>query len=279
MKRILVSGAGGFVGARVMAQLSGRFEMHAFPKGMLSGATEADILSAIWEVKPDAIVHAAAISDIGESEKHPEASCRANVELPLWMAKGAKKMGAKLLCFSSDQVYAGMEGVGPFAEDAPVHPTNTYGRHKLEAEKRVLDFLPEAVMLRATWMYDFPGFGLPIRGNLLMNLLCAALRREPQRFSVNDYRGVTYVRHAIELLIPAMALPGGVYNFGSENSLSMYDTARDFVKALGLSLAIEETHGDTRSLAMDCEKARKNGVVFDDTQAGIRRCTGDYRLS
>ena len=34
MKKLLVSGAGGFVGARIMTQLAGRYELCAFPKGM-----------------------------------------------------------------------------------------------------------------------------------------------------------------------------------------------------------------------------------------------------
>lgn len=38
MKKVLVSGAGGFVGARIMAQLAGRYELRAFPKGMLAAA-------------------------------------------------------------------------------------------------------------------------------------------------------------------------------------------------------------------------------------------------
>ena len=37
MKKLLVSGAGGFVGARIMTQLAGRYELCAFPKGMPTG--------------------------------------------------------------------------------------------------------------------------------------------------------------------------------------------------------------------------------------------------
>ena len=67
-------------------------------------------------------------------------------------------------------------------------------------EQRVLDILPDAVLLRAAWMYDLPGYGLPIRGNFLLNLLTAAMRQETLRFSARDYRGITYVREAVERL-------------------------------------------------------------------------------
>ena len=60
--------------------------------------------------------------------------------------------GAKLISFSSDQVYAGVTQPGPLPETLPLSPANTYGRHKLEAEERVLALCPEAVLLRAPWM-------------------------------------------------------------------------------------------------------------------------------
>ena len=43
MKKLLVSGAGGFVGARIMTQLAGRYELCAFPKGMLAAADEQTV--------------------------------------------------------------------------------------------------------------------------------------------------------------------------------------------------------------------------------------------
>lgn len=92
------------------------------------------------------------------------------------------KSGAKLVAFSSDQVYTGLTEHGPFDEDTPLSPANVYGRHKQEMEQRVLDILPDAVLLRAAWMYDLPGYGLPIHGNFLLNLLTAAMRQETLRF-------------------------------------------------------------------------------------------------
>lgn len=136
---------------------------------------------------------------------------------------------------------------------------------------------PSAVLLRATWMYDLPGYRLPIRGNLLLNLLRAAQRGESLRFSVQDFRGITYVRQAVALLEPALTLPGGVYNFGSENAENMVLTARQFAETLGITVDIQEADW-ARNLAMDCSKLRAQGIVFDTTQAGLTRCLRDYGL-
>lgn len=278
MKKLLVSGAGGFVGARIMTQLAGRYELCAFPKGMLAAADEQTVADWVRCEQPDVIVHTAALSDTGYSEKHPDESYRANVLLPCWMAAAAQKNGAKLVAFSSDQVYTGLTEHGPFDEDTPLSPANVYGRHKQEMEQRVLDILPDVVLLRAAWMYDLPGYGLPIRGNFLLNLLTAAMRQETLRFSARDYRGITYVREAVERLPQAMELPGGVYNFGSENDCDMVTTARHACALLDIHPVIE-TADWPRSLLMDGGRLRAAaGVGFDDTLTGVQRCLRDYGL-
>lgn len=277
MQRILVTGAGGFMGARVMCQWQGRAELLCLPAGFLARAAEAEVCAQVQALAPEIILHTAAISDTGYCEAHPEESRRANVELPLWLARAARQSGAKLVCISSDQVYAGVTQPGPLPETLALQPANVYGRHKLEAERRVLELLPEAVFLRASWMYDLPGYGLPVRGNLPLNLVRAALQGQALAFSSREYRGVTYVRQAVELLAPALALPGGVYNFGSENELDMVRTAQCFADALGVPLRLEKADRQ-RNLSMDCAKLRRAGICFDTTGQGIRRCLRDYGL-
>ena len=200
------------------------------------------------------------------------------MELPVWLARAAQQTKAKLVAFSSDQVYAGTKQQGPLPEALDLHPANIYGQYKLEAEQRVLELCPDSVHLRASWMYDLPGYGLPIRGNLPLNLLRAALKGEAVRFSRNDFRGVTYVRQVIENLEPAMDLPGGVYNFGSGNAEDMVCTARQFAKALGITVKIAEESWE-RNLVMDAAKLERSGIRFAATQHGIRYCLQDYGLS
>lgn len=277
MKRVLLTGAGGFVGTRVMRQLADRLELIPAPRGWMARCGAEEVHRLVAETHPDLILHTAALSDTGYCEAHPEESRRANVQLPLWLAQAAAEQGSGLVAFSSDQVYAGVTQPGPLPEEMPLTPANVYGRHKLEMEQRVLEVLPRAVLLRATWLYDLPGYGLPIRGNLPLNLIRAALDGTSVTFSPRDYRGVTYLRQAVENLLPVMDLPGGVYNFGSENDLDMLQTARRFCDAL--HIAPELLPGDrARNLAMDTAKARQGGVAFDTTVDGMTRCLRDYGL-
>ena len=275
MQKLLVSGAGGFVGARVMHLWRGQAELTIFPRGFLAAATEEEVIRFAAQVQPDVILHLAALSDTGYCQRHPEESRRANVELPCWMAKAARAAGAKLVAFSSDQVYAGVTQDGPLAETLPLSPANVYGQHKLEAEQRALELLPDAVFLRVPWMYDFPGNDLPIRGNLPLNLLRAAQDGTPVQFSQNDWRGVSFVREVIENLRSALALPGGVYNFGSGNDKDMVDTALYFAHLLQVDVRIEETDF-VRNLVMDGQKLQEHGIVFRSTQGAFRQCLADH---
>ena len=278
MKKILITGAGGFVGSRILQQWQGKYELCALPKGFFCTADEALTRAQVEALHPDVILHTAALSDTSYCAQHPAEAYRANVELPVWLARAAQQTKAKLVAFSSDQVYAGVQQQGPLPETLALHPANIYGQYKLEAEQRVLELCPDSVHLRASWMYDLPGYGLPIRGNLPLNLLRAALKGEAVRFSRNDFRGVTYVRQVIENLEPVMDLPGGVYNFGSGNAEDMVCTARQFAKALDITVKITEESWE-RNLVMDAAKLERSGIRFAATQQGIRCCLQDYGLS
>ena len=119
MKRVLVTGAGGFVGARILDMWRGKFALCAFPSDTLRTADENVVLRFILKEHPDVIVHTAALSNTQYCQQEPEDSFRANVLLPEWVAKGAEEVGAKLLSCSSDQVYAGVTQRGALAETLP----------------------------------------------------------------------------------------------------------------------------------------------------------------
>ena len=260
--KILVTGPRGFVGARIM-QLPG-----AVPAPSLRDATEDDVKRLVDEIRPDAIVHTAAVSDIGACAADPEASRRANVELPLMIAR----TGVKCVMMSTDQVYSGCAGEGPYAEDEAV-PANLYAEQKLEMEKRVLDINPDAVLLRATWMYDMPLYGVPNRFNFLVGML----RWRELAFSGASYRAVTYVREVAAHMPRAIGLPGGVYNYGSESGMTMLEIARWLKGELGLDIALRDA-GWEHNLWMDCARLKEQGIAFSDTLGGLRQCILDYGL-
>ncbi len=274
--RILITGTHGFVGARAME----RYPQAVAAESALLRTPGEGLKELIRKHQPEVIVNTAAISDIGTCARNPEGSYQANVILPVVLAEAAEEVGAKLISFSSDQVYTGCREEGPYSESLQLpEPTNLYARHKLEAEQRVLDIHPDGVLLRATWMYDMPKFDHANRGNFLVNTLGAVMQGKPICASSREYRGITYVRQVVEFLDQVFALPGGAYNYGSENSLTMLETAQALLDALGAKGQLQDMEGKGRNLWMDCSKLKENGIFFDTTAEGFCRCVKDYGLN
>lgn len=260
--KILLTGARGFVGSRIMADCA-----DVIPAPSLRGLKEDAIKRIVEQSGADAILHTAAISDIPTCEANPEASYEANVQLPLSLARAAE--GRKLVCFSSDQVYSGCVQPGPYDESV-VSPFNLYARHKLEMEERVLELDPNAVMLRAEWMYDY--------GSVRNNYLKIMVEAEHEvSFCPTQYRGVTYLKEVAANIPAVMQLPGGAYNFGSETNLSMFEITQAFAEYLGKDLHVTESP-DRHNLWMDCSKARRYGVSFSSVLDGLKKCADDYGL-
>lgn len=259
---ILVTGSTGFVGHKIMQMCK---DVIACPS--LRETSEDAIERIVENSGVDTIIHTAAISDIGVCQANPEASYFANVQIPIYLAKASKNI--KLICFSSDQVYSGSEEEGPYLEDM-VNPNNIYAEHKLEMEQRVLDIAPDAVMLRAEWMYDY----YLKKSNYFMNILNAT---DSVSFSSRQYRGITYVKEVAENMEKVMHLPGGIYNFGSETTKSMYGITKEFLEFIGKNIKIEDAPL-RHNLWMNCEKARKYGVAFSTVEEGLKKCAEDYRL-
>ena len=259
--KILLTGANGFVGNRI----KNTYGEDVVASPSLRNVSEDDVKRIVEESGADVIVHTAAISDIGVCQNNPQQSYIANVTLPVYLAKAAQ--GRKLVCFSSDQVYSGCESDGPYTEE-DVAPANIYAEHKLEMEKRVLDIAPDAVMLRAEWMYDV----VSARGNYIKNVLDGYLT-----YSSQQYRGVTYLREVAENIPNVIALPGGAYNFGSETDLSMFEITQELLAYLGRTGVVKDAP-PRHNLWMDCGKATRHGVTFSNVLDGLKRCVDDYRL-
>ena len=259
---ILLTGASGFVGSSILGT---RDDLVIAPS--LRGLSEDEIKRIIEESGADTVIHTAAISDIGVCSANPDASYKANVLLPIYIARASA--GRKLICFSSDQVYSGSSFDGPYSEDM-AKPGNIYAEHKLEMENRVLDILPSAVMLRAEWMYGY----YHKKSNFLMNIINA---KDKLAFSPIQYRGITYVKEVSESMEKVIRLPGGVYNFGSETKRSIYQITKDFLALIGKNVELCEA-APRHNLWMTCSKARAYGVEFSSVEDGLKKCAKDYGL-
>ena len=231
-ERILITGASGFVGCRVTEHLRGKYELLTPSHAELDITSAEDIENYIQTHKPDVILHLAAISNTGYCEEHPEESFLVNVTSVENIARSAARHNAKLVFFSSDQIYNGNHEMGLLTEDIPTAPENHYGRHKKLAEECALSICPDSVALRATWMYDIERPGMKTHGNFVINMQKAVDNCTPIRLATREYRGITWIDEVVRNIPYTFDLPGGVFNFGAENLMNTYETGIEYARLL-----------------------------------------------
>lgn len=275
MKKLLVTGASGFLGSRVVDFYKGKYEVYAPAHGELDIKDRDKVFFCLEGWRPDVVVHCAAISDIGRCEREPESSWDINVEGSVNLAAASAAVGAKCLLCSSDQVYSGSGQKGPHREQEELKPGNLYGREKLCGEERCTQVNPDCVHLRLSWMYDARTMNQGEHSDFLRTLLAQIPTSETLRYPGDDVRGITDVNEVVRNLEPAFRLDGGVYNFGAPNERSTYETAVCLFRELGWDRSRlaepEEDARKPRDISMSQEKINSRGIFFAHTVEGLVR--------
>ncbi len=274
--KILITGGSGFLGSRLAYYYREKYELLLPAHSELNVSHEETVRAYMEEHRPEVVIHCAALSNTWYCEQHPEESHRVNVQGTVRIAKACKLTGAKLIFMSSDQVYNGTPMLGPLKEEDVLQPVNIYGRHKLEAEQRAQWNLPDSVGLRLTWMYDLPDSRMKLNSNILANLQKACNEGSTVKVAAHEYRGVTNVWEVVRNIDKALSLPGGIYNFGSGNTMNSYELQLKVAKLMGLENPSEWILPDVerfsemeRNLTMDCSLISKHGIHFNDSVEGV----------
>lgn len=283
--KLLITGGSGFLGRRVAAHFEKLgWQVLAPRHGELDITDAAGVAAWFRENRPQAVIHTAAVSDTGLCQQRPEWSEAINVAGCVNLAESCREWGAGFVMCSSDQVYFGSAVPGPHGEEEECTHGNVYGCQKLRAEQECLSVLPSTVCLRLSWMYARES--LPGEHSNFFAMLTAALEDEskPLSWPVYDRRGLTDVEYVVENMEKALELPGGLWNFGSENTESTYETVRAALEGTGLQKALKRLQPNEeafaakpRDISMKLCKLNGAGIVFPSTQAGLRLALEDWK--
>ena len=264
-KKMLITGATGFLGSRVAQYYKDKYEVLTPSHGEMDITDESSVMTYFEDKRPDVVVHCAAISDVGKCEREPELSWSINVVGTENVVKAAKEVSAKCVCCSSDQVYFGSTETNAHREDEQIEPANVYGKEKADAEESCLKIDADSVHLRLSWMYDAED---KKRMDFIKQLRACLYEGKEIFFSAKDKRGITDVWEVVRNIEIALELPGGIYNFGSPNDKSTYEMVMDICQSLGCESTYirKMENANFRNLTMAQEKVNQHGIFFKETE-------------
>jgi dTDP-4-dehydrorhamnose reductase len=206
--RVLVTGAGGQVGARVVEYL-GAHDVLAAAHDVLDLADREQVEQVVATFGPEAVVNAAALTNVDECERDPERAFAVNALGVRNLAVAAERAGAHVVHISTDYVFDG-ESTRPYDEWDAVAPLSEYGRSKLGGERELMAHGQSWAIVRTSWVFGK-------RGSDLISWAFGAYERGELEGVLADQISIpTYAPDLAELLAQfAVQRRGGVFHITS----------------------------------------------------------------
>lgn len=244
--KILITGAGGFVGKQLARFFSADHQVTALTHQALDITHREAVRGLVNQARPDLVINCAVLG-VDVCEADPARAEAVNVAGPRFLAEAAAGIDAEILHLSTNYVFDGRREGGPFytIQDAAL-PINQYGVTKLAGESAVIETAPKSYVVRTSWVF----------GHGKDNFFSAAVRslnaRKPVR-AVNDlWASVTYVSDLAARINEILARRRyAIYHVVNDGVCSHYEFALEIARRLNLaateSNALIEAVSDTET--------------------------------
>ena len=292
---LLVTGGAGYIGgtvATILMQAGHRVTVldnlcHSKRNEVPAGAefVEADIAdrpraeALLRELKPEGVLHFAALIEAGDSMRVPEVYFRNNTASTLSLLEAMHATGVNKLVFSSTAAVYGEPKSTPIEETAALAPTNAYGESKLMVEQMLNWFHRIHGLRYASLRYFNVAGALPHRGeahepesHIIPLILDVALGRRasisifgedyptPDGTCIRDYIHVRDLADAHILALTALAdRDRMILNLGNGSGFSVKEVVESARRVTGHAIPVEmkpRRPGDPARLVASSEKAK-----------------------
>jgi dTDP-4-dehydrorhamnose reductase len=233
--QIVVVGASGQVGRALVSLLGARGIGLSRPTADLEHPEE--LLVSLEEHlayhKVQAVINAAAYTQVDKAEEERDAAMRINGEAPALLARWCAAREIPFIHYSTDYVFPGT-GSRPWMEDDDTAPLNVYGQSKLAGEQGIAAAGGQYLIFRTSWVYDAVG------KNFLKTMLRLGRDRDKLSVVADQHGAPTYAPQLAQATLAALGhaqseeqFPGGIYHLcnGGETTWhgfaqSIFDAAR-----------------------------------------------------
>ncbi len=238
--RVLITGGGGQLGTELagVCSLAGDDVVSASHE-QLDISDREQVLQTIVAVKPDVVLHCAAMTNVDGCETDPTRAYLLNSLAVRHVAEAVELAGARMVHVSTDYVFdgrgTGPNGGGPYCEWDPTGPISHYGKSKLGGEHEVERILgSRAAIVRVSWLVGQYG------NNFLKTML--RLARDPDAKPVtvvDDQRGCPTFSYdlAVSMRQLAVAHANGIFHVSNEGAVSWCEFASAIFAAAGADAA------------------------------------------
>jgi dTDP-4-dehydrorhamnose reductase len=181
-RRVAITGAAGQLGhelVHVFSRLGD--EVIGLHRPDFDITRKADLARLVGE-RLDAVINAAAWTDVDGCANDPERALQINGDAAGWVAEAADRAGAFTVQISTNEVFDG-ESERPYREGDNPLPVNPYGASKLAGERAVAAASARSLIVRTAWIYGGPR-SFPVRIRAAADR--ARQARQPLRVVVDE---------------------------------------------------------------------------------------------
>jgi dTDP-4-dehydrorhamnose reductase len=232
--RVVIIGAAGLLGKYLLSEWKND-EVIGLDAAEVDIRDAEQVRKVVGELRPEWVVLTAAYTDVDGCESHADLAFETNCVGAVNVAETAREVGSGLLFLSTDYVFDGTK-TSPYETDDAHNPLGVYGRSKSEAEKRLSQTLPEACVVRTSWLFGTGGKCFP---DTILKL--AATR--PELEVVDDQRGCpTYARDLARAIIELCRQDAsGVVHVTNAGDCTWFDLASETAHLSGLKTVVRPT--------------------------------------
>ena len=132
------------------------YRIFCFDHSHVDISNRGQVREVLSFIGPTAVINCAGVSDASICEAAKSGAFEVNSVGPKILAEECKRIGAKLVHFSTCHVFCG-DRVRPYNELQKPLPINALGKSKLEGERAIQGALQNHLIIRPGWLFDAEG--------------------------------------------------------------------------------------------------------------------------